>query len=75
MRSWSKHQAVQVQARVTEQAKKDEREKELQEEQLRQVKPSVGSHIDWKRHEDKQTHLKRQIQGMHLEKKYKGFCA
>jgi hypothetical protein len=40
-------------------------------DQLKQVKPSVGTLDQWKKHELKGNHLKKHIKGMHLEKTFK----
>eukprot|EP00356_Strombidium_inclinatum_P017136 CAMPEP_0170487006 /NCGR_PEP_ID=MMETSP0208-20121228/5872_1 /TAXON_ID=197538 /ORGANISM="Strombidium inclinatum, Strain S3" /LENGTH=75 /DNA_ID=CAMNT_0010761111 /DNA_START=1000 /DNA_END=1227 /DNA_ORIENTATION=- len=40
-------------------------------QQLRQVKPTVGSVNEWRKHEAKQNILKRNIQGMHLDRKFR----
>ena len=40
-------------------------------DQLRQVKPAVGTYNDWQKHEQKQSQLKRHIRGMNLDKAFK----
>jgi len=40
-------------------------------QQLRQVKPTVGTVSEWKKHEERQNHFKKNIRGMHLDPKFR----